>query len=97
MSSEQKLTKGGWSHIPDLTSAQRDLLLASGVPTVTALAGHDAAKLWRWMNEVNLDERHVRQMPSVEVVRGWVMQAVLQISSGRTEVVSPAFMRRAIA
>lgn len=64
-----------WTEIPGLTTPQRELLHASGVPTIMALARHDARKLWRWMQEVNAEEHHTRQMPSLEQVTEWVRLA----------------------
>ncbi len=61
--------------IPGLTLSVRRLLQASGVNGLVDLAKSHPSKLWRWMAEVNADQRLVRRMPQMAAVVTWVEMA----------------------
>lgn len=86
----------GWSELPSLSTNHRRLLQASGVANLAALARHDATKLWRWMNEVNAEERCTRRMPTVEEVQAWVQEA-MHIKGERPANTGTLFLQKAIA
>jgi hypothetical protein len=66
--------------IPTLKPPFTDLLKASGVRSTTDLARNNPAKLLRWMQEVNSEQRIVRRMPQIESVNEWVQVAKEQSS-----------------
>jgi hypothetical protein len=66
--------------IPTLKPPFTDLLKASGVRSTQELARNNPAKLLRWMQEVNAEQRIVRRMPQLESVSEWVQVAQTQNS-----------------
>lgn len=62
-------------NIPGITSSQATLLEAAGVRSADELAQNHPDKLYRWMTEVNLEQRIVRRMPTLESVTQWVFNA----------------------
>jgi len=52
-----------------------DLLEAAGVDTVVELAQRNAENLFEKMKELNATKKLVRQLPSVDQVKSWVVQA----------------------
>ena len=65
--------------IPTLKPPYTDLLKASGVSSTHDLAHNHPAKLLRWMEEVNREQRIVRRMPELESVTYWVEQARIKV------------------
>lgn len=61
--------------IASLKAPYTDLLQASGVASAADLARNNPAKLLRWMEEVNAEQRIVRKMPTLDVVSEWVQMA----------------------
>lgn len=60
---------------PSLDKSHAALLTASGIRSIADLARSQPDKLWRWMEEVNAEQRLVRKMPTLEAVRGWIREA----------------------
>lgn len=52
-----------------------ELLEASGVDTVPELAQRNAENLTTKMQEVNLEKKLVRQVPTLKMVKDWIHQA----------------------
>lgn len=61
--------------IPTLKPPYTDLLKASGVRSAQDLAKNHPAKLLRWMEEVNSEQRIVRKMPELASVTEWISLA----------------------
>ena len=52
-----------------------DLLEATGVDTVVELSRRNAENLFQAMTDLNAAKKLVRQVPSVDQVKGWISQA----------------------
>lgn len=52
-----------------------DLLEAAGVDTVAELAARNAANLFARLEQVNLEKRLCRRLPTQQQVAGWIEQA----------------------
>ena len=61
--------------IKGVGSEYADLLEAAGVDTVVELALRNTANLFEKMNEVNIDKKLVRKLPTQTQVKNWVSQA----------------------
>ncbi len=61
--------------IKGVGSEYADLLEASGVDTVVELAQRNPANLFTRMNEVNVEKKLVRKLPTQSQVQDWVAQA----------------------